>query len=146
MFETAEIGRELSKTDYAEELESLRVDLLGAQKAASDAKLLVVVLINGVDGGGKGEFLNTLYEWMDARYLTTEAYAAPTEDEAQRPEFWRFWMWLPPRGRIGMFLGSWYTEPILHHTYGKLDQAAFESRLDRINDFESAYRLARLQA
>lgn len=138
MFETAEIGREIPKDEYADGLEALRVDLLSAQKAVSDAKLPVVVLINGVDGGGKGEFLNTLYEWMDARYLTTQAYSAPTDEEMQRPEFWRFWMWLPPRGRIGVFLGSWYTEPILHHTYGKIDAAAFESRLDRINDFERA--------
>ncbi len=138
MFETAEIGRKIDKSSYEALVPQLRTALLAAQKQAFDAKLPVVVLINGVDGGGKGDFLNKLYEWMDARYLDTQAYAPPTEEEIQRPRFWRFWMWLPPRGRIGAFLGSWYTEPILQAAYGEIDQARFDEALVRIVRFERA--------
>jgi polyphosphate:AMP phosphotransferase len=138
MFETAELGRKLGKTQYAELVPELRVELLSVQKQAFDAKLPVVVLINGVDGSGKGDFLNKLYEWMDARYLTTEAYAPPTEEEVQRPPFWRYWMWLPGRGRIGAFLGSWYTEPILRAAQGEGSLSDFDRDLVSIVRFERA--------
>lgn len=138
MFETAEIGRKIPKAEYDAIVPQLRADLLDVQKRAFDARLPVVVLINGVDGGGKGDFLNKLYEWMDARYLTTQAYAPPTEEEAQRPRFWRFWMWLPPRGRIGAFLGSWYSEPILRAAHGQLQLSNFDEALVRIIRFERA--------
>lgn len=138
MFETAEIGRKLGKQEYEAIIPGLRADLLEAQKRAFDAGVPVVVLINGVDGAGKGEFLNKLFEWMDARYLTTQAYAPPTEEEAQRPPFWRFWMWLPPRGRIGAFLGSWYSEPILEAAYGRLPLEHLDDALEQVVRFERA--------
>ncbi len=136
MFETAEIGRKLSKQDYEGIVPQLRADLLEAQKQAFDAKLPVLVVINGVDGAGKGDFLNRLFEWMDARYLATQAYAPPTEEEAQCPLFWRFWMWLPPRGRIGAFLGSWYSAPILEAAHGKLSRPHLDDALEKIVRFE----------
>ena len=138
MFETAEIGRKIDREEYEAGLPDLRAELLSVQKQAYDAKLPVLVLINGVDGGGKGDVLNKLFEWMDARYLVTQAYGPATEEEAQRPSFWRFWMWLPPRGRIGAFLGSWYSEPILRAAYGKLDAAELDRALVRIVRFERA--------
>lgn len=138
MFETAEIGRKLEKAEYEAIVPVLRAELLEAQKQAFDAKVPVLVLINGVDGAGKGDFLNKLFEWMDARYLTTEAYAPPTEEEAQRPPFWRFWMWLPERGRIGAFLGSWYSEPILKAAHGKLSRPRLDDALEQVVRFERA--------
>src|SRR6187399_248779 len=141
MFETAEIGRKLGKTEYESILPQLRAELLAVQKQAFEAGLPVVVLLNGVDGGGKGDFLNKLFEWMDARYLTTHAYAPLTEEESQRPQFWRFWMGLPSRGRIGAFLGSWYTEPVLQAAYGTLPLSQFEHALEQIVHFERALAL-----
>lgn len=141
MFETAEIGRKLGKAEYEEIIPQLRAELLEVQKQAFEAGLPVVVLINGVDGGGKGDFLNKLFEWMDARYLTTEAYAPPTEEESQRPRFWRFWMGLPPRGRIGAFLGSWYSEPVLQAAHGTLQVSQFDDALVQIVHFERALAL-----
>lgn len=138
MFETAEIGMKLGKQEYEALVPKLRADLLEAQKQAFDAKLPVLVLINGVDGAGKGDFLNKLFEWMDARYLITQAYAPPTEEEAQRPPFWRFWMWLPPRGRIGAFLGSWYSAPILEAAHGQLPPQHLDDALEKIVRFERA--------
>ena len=138
MFETAEIGRKLGKQEYEAIIPELRAELLAAQKQAFDAKIPVVVLINGVDGSGKGDFLNKLFEWMDARYLTTQAYSPRTEEEAQRPTFWRFWMWLPARGRIGAFLGSWYSEPILEAAHGKLSPQHLDDALVQVIRFERA--------
>jgi polyphosphate:AMP phosphotransferase len=82
--------------------------------------------------------LNVLYEWLDARYLTTFVEHPPTEEESERPLFWRYWMGLPTAGRIGLFLGSWYTQPILDHARGKLDDGELAIRLQHIETFERA--------
>jgi polyphosphate:AMP phosphotransferase len=82
--------------------------------------------------------LNVLYEWLDARYLTTFVENPPTEEERERPPFWRYWMALPPAGRIGLFLGNWYARPILEHARGKLDAGELALALQRISTFEKA--------
>ena len=136
MLKSAELGRALGKRDYEAAVGELRTNLLKVQTELERASFPVIVLINGADGAGKSETLNTLHEWLDARYLRTEAYEAPTEDERERPEFWRYWMWLPKAGRIGIFLGSWYTAPILEYVRGDGKARKFEQALARINAFE----------
>src|SRR5690242_5328629 len=117
MFETAELGRKMTKAEYEVAVPDLRTRLLKAQAALEAAGFPVVVLLNGV--GGMSEVLNRLSEWMDARYLVTEAWAPASEEEAQYPEYWRFWRWLPAKGRVGLFLGNWYTRPIVERAEGR---------------------------
>jgi polyphosphate:AMP phosphotransferase len=134
VFETAEMGRKLGKAEYEALLPELRTRLLKAQAALEHAGFSVVVLLNGV--GGMGETTNRLYEWLDARYLVTEAWTPPNEAERERPEFWRFWNWLPPAGRIGVFNGNWYTRPIVDRAEGRSGSKAFAAELARIAAFE----------
>jgi polyphosphate:AMP phosphotransferase len=136
MFEAAEAGQELEKDEYQKRAPELRTRLLGLQQRLLGADFPVIVLVNGVDGAGKGETVNLLLEWMDARWVRTYAFDAPTEEERQRPEYWRFWMALPQRGRVGIFFGSWYTAPILGRAYHEIGKQRLERALDRINAFE----------
>jgi polyphosphate:AMP phosphotransferase len=138
VFETAELGRKLSSEDYDQELPGLRTALLKAQTRLGHAKFPVIVLLHGVDTIGANEVFNVLHEWLDARYLVGRAWEPATDDERERPEYWRFWQWLPPRGEVGTFLGSWYTEPLLAHARGKIDDDAFERELERAMAFEKA--------
>ncbi len=134
MFETAELGRSLDKDAYEAILPELRTRLLKAQAALERAGFAVVVLLNGV--AGMAEATNRLYEWLDARYLVTEAWSPPSEEERERPEFWRYWRWLPPAGRIGVFLGSWYTHPIVERAEGRIGRTRFGREIARIAAFE----------
>ncbi len=97
----------------------------------------MLLLISGVDGAGKSETLAQLYEWMDARYLTTLAFTSPTDEERERPYMWRYWRALPPRGRTGAFAGSWYSTPIAHRIEGEISRVELDRRLDEINRFEA---------
>ncbi|MCC7413833.1 MAG: polyphosphate:AMP phosphotransferase [Gammaproteobacteria bacterium] len=137
MFEAAEIGHKLGKNQYRREEPKLRQALLDAQYALLDnGTFPVIILINGVDGAGKGETVNLFNEWMDPRHIHTRAFGAPPDAEADRPEMWRFWQALPPKGRIGILFGSWYSDPILKRVMGHEKRAVFERRLERIRHFE----------
>lgn len=139
MFRTAELGRTVSKSDYKPRALELRQELLQVQQELRECGRFPVVLVfAGVDGAGKGETVNLLNEWMDPRWLVTRAYGEPADVERERPEYWRFWRDLPPKGQVGMFLSSWYSKPVLDRVYGKIDLADFDERLDRIIAFENA--------
>jgi polyphosphate kinase 2 (PPK2 family) len=137
VFETAEIGHQIDKKTYAQRVPVLREELLEAQWLLNeDGRFPVIVLIAGVDGAGKGETVNLLNEWMDPRHIYTVAFAAPSEEEAQRPRMWRYWRALPPKGKIGMLFGSWYTDPIVNRVWRRSSKSALENQIVRINGFE----------
>ena len=137
MFESAEIGHRIDKKDYKQREPELRSALLDAQYALlAKARRPLVILVNGVDGAGKGETVNLLNEWMDPRHIHTHAFGPLTDVERDRPEMWRFWQALPPKGRIGILFGSWYTDPILQRVVGAHKRARFEQRLEDIRRFE----------
>jgi polyphosphate:AMP phosphotransferase len=95
----------------------------------------VIVLFSGVDGAGKGETVNLLNGWMDPRWIVTRAFDEPSEEDSERPEFWRFWRALPPKGQIGLLLSAWYSRPLLERAHGA-SAGQFEAALDEILAFE----------
>ena len=136
MFEVAEIGRSVSKEEYESEVAKLRWELLDAQRRLEGSRFPVIVLFGGVDGAGKSETVHLLNEWMDPRWLVNRAFEEPSEDEQARPPFWRYWLALPPYGRIGLFMSAWYSQPLLDRVSRELTTAEFDTALDRIAAFE----------
>jgi polyphosphate:AMP phosphotransferase len=137
MFESAEVGHKVSKSEYAKREPKLREALLKAQyELLADAKFPVILIIGGVDGAGKGETVNLLNEWMDPRHIVTRAFADPTDEETARPPMWRFWRALPPKGRIGILFGSWYTEPIVQRVMRRTKDAQLTQSIEEIRHFE----------
>ncbi len=138
MFESAELGHKIDKKTYDSEVPALRTALLEAQiEMASLAKFPVIILVAGVDGAGRGETVNLLNEWMDPRYLQTHGMGDPSDEEMDRPMMWRFWRALPPKGRIGIFLGSWYTQPIIRRVRGHNKVAELDQSLERAKRLET---------
>ncbi len=68
--------------------------------------------------------------------VDTHAFGEPTDEERERPRWWRYWMRLPPRGRIGIFFGSWYSEPLVARAFGRLSRARYDRILSDIAFFE----------
>jgi AMP-polyphosphate phosphotransferase len=137
MFEAAELGRSISKEEFKAREPVLLGELLDVQQQLrATATFPVIIVFAGVDGAGKGEIVNRLNAWMDPRWIVTQAFGAPSDEELERPEYWRFWRALPPRGRIGLFLSSWYSRPVLDRVYRQLTAEAFGEQLHRIVEFE----------
>jgi len=136
MFETAEVGRALSKARYKSLEPKLRVALLAAQQRLAESDTALIVLVGGVEGAGKGEFVNRLLTWLDPRGVQIHALDEPTDEERERPYFWRFWRLLPARRRAAVLLSSWYTRPIVNRVFKEITQAQLDQDLDRIVAFE----------
>ena len=136
MFEAAELGQKISKKEFAEAEPVLHTKLLEVQRQLRKTNIPVIVIVSGVEGAGKGAVVNRLNEWLDARGIRTVAFWDESDEETERPPYWRFWRQLPPRGTVGILFGSWYTKPIIDHVYGRIDQAEYERQLRRISEFE----------
>jgi polyphosphate:AMP phosphotransferase len=136
MFEAAEVGRKLPKSEYKAQVPQLRSELLAVQQELRQASFPVIVLFAGVDTAGKGETVNLLNEWMDPRWIVTRGYTDPSGEERERPRLWRYWRDLPARGRLAMFLSAWYSSPIRHRVAGRVSTVEFDSLLDQIAAFE----------
>ena len=137
MFESAELGHKIDKATYDMEVPKLREALLEAQlNLGKQSKFQVIILIGGLDGAGRGETVNLLNEWMDPRFIQTHGMGKPSDEELDRPMMWRFWRALPPKGRIGIFLGSWYTWPILNRVAGRTKAAELDQSLELAKHME----------
>jgi AMP-polyphosphate phosphotransferase len=137
MFESAELGHKVSKSDYDKQLPELREALLNTQyELVSKKGFQVVIIVSGVDGGGRSESVHLLNEWLDPRHVETHGMGQPSDEERDRPVMWRFWRALPPQGKIGIFQGSWYSTPILSRVYGHTKLADLDDAMERNILFE----------
>jgi AMP-polyphosphate phosphotransferase len=137
MLESAEIGHNVSKAVYAKQEPKLRDALLNAQyDLAQSGRGPVLLIISGVEGGGRGETANKLTEWMDPRHIRVVAFGPRTGEEAEHPTAWRYWRLLPPNGRVGVFMNAWYNELMSAFISGELDDAQLHSTMERIRQQE----------
>ena len=137
MFETANLDHRVGKAAYRREEQRLREQLLNAQyDLKKNGGFAVLVLIAGVQGSGRGETVNLLNEWMDPRHILTHAFPEPTQEERERPEQWRYWRVLPPKGRIGVFFGAWHSGPILRRVRGETSDSEFAHETAQVSRLE----------
>ena len=136
MFEAAELGHKISKKDFEIKQPELHTQLLNTQRLLRNADFATIIIVSGVEGAGKGEVVNRLNKWFDTRGITTSAFWDESDEESERPAYWRFWRKLPSRGNIGIMFGSWYTKPVVDHVFGKLDLPQYEQELRKIKEFE----------
>ncbi|MCP2071181.1 UNVERIFIED_ORG: polyphosphate:AMP phosphotransferase [Pseudomonas lini] len=129
MFESAEIGHAIDKDTFEAEVPALREALLEAQfELQQQGRFPVIVLINGIEGAGKGETVKLLNEWMDPRLIEVRTFDQQTDEELARPPVWRYWRMLPAKGRMGIFFGNWYSQMLQARVHDqikdpRLDQA-----------------------
>ncbi len=136
MFEAAKLGRKVAKEVFKEQAPELRTELLKAQRALSASDTSVIIIVSGVEGAGKGEVVNRLNEWLDTRGVRTFAFWDETNEEQERPRYWRFWRSLAPRGEMAILFGAWYMDPILRRMNNNCSDVALDAELNRIADFE----------
>ena len=137
MLESAEIGHTITKAAYAREEPRLREALLNAQyDLAQSARGPVLLIISGVEGGGRGETANQLTAWMDPRHIRVVAFGPRTPEEEARPPAWRYWRALPAKGKVGIFMNAWYSEMLAARVRGDIDDGELHARLAAIRQHE----------
>ena len=115
----------------------LRTELIAAQEQLQQARFPTIIVLGGCAGAGAGEASNMLRQWMDSHGIAICAFESPSAEERERPEYWRYWLSLPPKGTIGIYLNGWYDRPLRDLAHGRSDEAAFKRDVGRITAFEN---------
>ena len=108
MFENVVLGRRCSDKDFRTQAPELRMKLFNAQRQCIDRKIPLLIIVDGVNGAGRGAVINLLSEWMDSKHVHNHVFWMETDEERERPLDWRFWRRLPAAGSTGVFFGGWY--------------------------------------
>nr|WP_298165931.1 polyphosphate:AMP phosphotransferase [uncultured Pseudomonas sp.] len=132
MFESAEIGHSIDKATFDAAVPELREALLEAQyELKQQARFPVIILLNGIEGAGKGETVKLLNEWMDPRLIQVSTFDQQTDEELARPPAWRYWRQLPAKGSTGIFFGNWYSQMLQGRVHNRFKDAVLDQAIDR---------------
>jgi len=106
----------------------------------------LLVLIQGMDGAGKDETIQTVFTVLDPQVCHARQFKAPTTAEAEHDFLWRAVQALPARGHIAVFNRSYYEQVTAEQVYPeKVDQWGlppqarenlWDKRYAQINSFE----------
>jgi polyphosphate:AMP phosphotransferase len=109
MLHEALSGRRLTKLEYQHELPKLQDRLLDAQFELRKSRArAVAMIVTGIPGAGRSEVVNELLGWLDPKFVTVYGFRDPNEVERERPQLWRYWRVVPPKGRIVILHAGWY--------------------------------------
>lgn len=121
---------------YEKVIKSDRSKLLLNHFRLHDEGVPIVILVSGNHASGYPQVVNLLNEWMDTRFIETHVYQPNSDEEAERPYFWKYWRTYPEAGKISLHVGGWYTEPYINRLDGNLSADKLEQMITSINRFE----------
>lgn len=136
MLEVCEVGNKVNQDDYKAAIPALRLGLINAQYDLRDADFPVIIWIAGDDRLAANELVNLLNEWMDSRFADTHVFSEPTEEERQRPQLWRLWRALPPKGSAAFFVGG-LMRAAIQRANDEIDEPGFSMWLRHIANMQS---------
>jgi polyphosphate:AMP phosphotransferase len=136
MFEAVELGQKLDKQSFKKQERVLRTQLNELQRKLVDASVSTLIIVAGVEGAGKGDVVNRLNKWLDTRGIQTHAFWDETDEELERPDYWRYWKRMPARGSISVMFCGWYGDPVVQHMRGEISDSELDEATGRINQTE----------
>ena len=136
MLRVAEVGNKIDKAEYKAAVPQLRLDLVNAQYDLREADFPVIIWVAGDDRVAANDMVNRLNEWLDARFVDTRVFAELSEEEMLRPQLWRLWRGLPPKGRMAVFAGGLMRAANMR-AQGEIDEEQFGAWLRHLTSMQN---------
>jgi PPK2 family polyphosphate:nucleotide phosphotransferase len=100
--------------DGVQRLEELQERLYANERRA------VLIVLQGMDAAGKDGVIKHVMSGVNPQGCTVHAFKAPSAEELEHDFLWRAAVWLPARGRIGIFNRSYYEEVLIVRVHPRL--------------------------
>ena len=110
-------------------LDKARAGLYELQLKIKEAKLPVLVLLEGWSAAGKGSVIGRLIKNIDPRFFRVAAMARPTEEDLRRPFLYRFMKDIPGAGSFAFYDGGWIEQTTTEFLRGQLYEQDYAARL-----------------
>ncbi|NLL91706.1 MAG: polyphosphate:AMP phosphotransferase [Ruminococcaceae bacterium] len=136
MFSENDKSYQMSKEEYDEIKERMKVELSVLQQQVIAAKIPVVILFEGFSASGKGSAISSLILNFDPRGYAVYSMREPVGRELRKPWVTRFVERCPAAGRISVFDRSWYSG-LTWTREGIIDKEDWHADLEELRLFET---------
>jgi AMP-polyphosphate phosphotransferase len=136
MLDSVDLSQSLDRETYVRDvaLYQLQLQELSQQVRAQNRPALVV--FEGPDSISADDLILRITENLDPHTCIVHPIDDPDGIDLAHHHLYRFWRRLPPRGKIGIFDGSWYREMLVSRVSGHLSDEGWARALREINSFE----------
>ena len=122
--------------DCRARLKARRADLAALQQPIKEAKLPVIVLVEGWGAAGKGSVIHSLIRELDPRFFKVRSVGMPTAEERRWPFLKRHFETIPEEGKILLLDSGWMDETVRERLRRDLSDQEYQRRLESIRVFE----------
>ena len=126
----------LGKSDYADALEPLEVELNRLARWVAHEGKRVLVIFEGRDTAGKGGAISAVSDCLSPRQCRVVALPKPTDIERTQWYFQRYIAHLPAAGEIVLFDRSWYNRAGVEKVMGYCREDEVQRFLQQAPAFE----------
>ena len=117
-------------------LKERREALAALQQPIKEAKLPIIVLVEGWGAAGKGSVIHSLIRELDPRFFKVRSVGMPTEEERRWPFLKRHFETIPEEGKILFLDSGWMDETVRERMRRDLSDQEYARRLESIRVFE----------
>jgi polyphosphate kinase 2 (PPK2 family) len=136
MLTELDLSLKMEKDKYKKIYPDLAIQLGQLQRECREKGIAHLVIFEGMSASGKGTLINRLIQPLDPRGFTVYTIKPPNEEESMRPYLWRFWIKIPPAGRMAVLDRSWYQRLWVERVERKLSPHLIRQAIQEINSFE----------
>ncbi|QWT53840.1 polyphosphate:AMP phosphotransferase [Eubacterium sp. MSJ-33] len=122
--------------ELKERLSAAREKLATLQIKVKEAKIPVLVVLEGFGAAGKGSVLSKIIKNMDPRFFHVETMEQPEPTELRKPFLYRYFKRIPENGQFTFMDGGWMEEIVKDRVHEQLDDETFEKRIRSVKRFE----------
>jgi polyphosphate kinase 2 len=126
----------LGKSEYAEALNGLELELNNLARWLQATGRRIVLVVEGRDTAGKGGVISAISGSLSPRQVRSVALGKPTERESTQWYFQRYVAHLPAAGEMVLFDRSWYNRAGVERVMGFCTEAQTEGFLKQAPVFE----------
>ncbi len=140
MLKDYEPEKTLDKSEMAEEIKALREKLLGQQQLIRDAKIPILVLVEGWAAAGKGSLIKELISEIDPRFYHVASPSVIPEDEMRYPFLYPYATAIPENGKITFLDSGWMEACVRKLLKREITHTEYNHRVRQVNEFERQLR------
>ena len=130
----------LGKEERKARIEEQRAKMVRQQQEMGEAKLPVIVLVEGWDSAGKGHLINELICEMDPRFYSVATFKRVPESEERFPFLQKFFQVLPENGKYLFLDTGWMEDTVQKYLRREITAGEYERRVESCNVFERQLR------
>ena len=130
----------LSRSERKAEIERLRFEMVSTQQTVREAKLPVIVLVEGWDSAGKGYLINELICEMDPRFYSVATFPRVAESEERYPFLKKFFQVLPENGKYLFMDTGWMEDTVSKYLRREITPEEYDRRVESCSIFERQLR------